>query len=349
MTKLDSNISKSAVNAAGVEISKGYSTSQEYNDALVVVNKFRLSHAQPMNVLAISLKRKVKGFEGVIIAQRLKRLPTIANKLCRYPSMNLSRMQDIGGTRVIVGTIDELYELRAMCINPRSKSVTLKNEHDYVVQPKPDGYRGIHLVYNYSRTADGAAINVSLELQIRTNLQHAWATAVETVGVMRGESLKSQVGNAKWLEFFEYVSSAFAIAESVPVLSKHSSYSTRNILDQVRRLTKELNVIEIMEGWFIATDQIHRNNAGGYYNIITLNTNTRTISILGFSEDRIDDASAEYALLETSAAINGDLEPVLVSAGSINDLRKAYPNYFLDVDRFISWMRGLADETKSGI
>jgi ppGpp synthetase/RelA/SpoT-type nucleotidyltranferase len=71
------------------------------------------------------------------------------------------RMQDIGGTRVIVGAIDELYELRAMCINPRSKSVTLENEHDYVVQPKPDGYRGIHLVYNYTKETAEAKLGVS--------------------------------------------------------------------------------------------------------------------------------------------------------------------------------------------
>ena len=38
----------------------------------------------------------------VIVSSRLKRLPTILDKLARHPNMKITRMQDIGGARVIL-------------------------------------------------------------------------------------------------------------------------------------------------------------------------------------------------------------------------------------------------------
>ncbi len=39
-------------------------------------------------------------------------------------------------------------------------------------------------------------------MQIRTAVQHSWATAVEVVGAFTAQSLKSSQGNEKWLDFF---------------------------------------------------------------------------------------------------------------------------------------------------
>lgn len=46
-------------------------------------------------------------------------------------------------------------------------------------------------------------------MQIRTAIQHSWATAVEMVGLFRKESLKSGLVDIKWLRFFELVSELF--------------------------------------------------------------------------------------------------------------------------------------------
>lgn len=55
------------------------------------------------------------------------------------------------------------------------------------------------------------------EVQIRTQLQHAWATTVEAVGLFRGEQLKNHQGSAECLRFFELISGELAEAESCPV------------------------------------------------------------------------------------------------------------------------------------
>ena len=60
-----------------------------------------------------------------------------------------------------------------------------------------------------------------IELQIRTRLQHLWATAVETAGLYTKKSLKSGQGENGWLEFFMIVSSLFSFKEKL--LNKFST------------------------------------------------------------------------------------------------------------------------------
>jgi hypothetical protein len=45
------------------------------------------------------------------VAQRLKRLPTILDKLTRIPTMSVTTMHDLGGCRVVFETVDEVEEL----------------------------------------------------------------------------------------------------------------------------------------------------------------------------------------------------------------------------------------------
>ena len=74
-------------------------------------------------------------------------------------------------------------------------------------------------------------------MQIRTAIQHSWATAVEMVGLFRKESLKSGFGDIKWLRFFELVSELFYKIEN-----KESSGSYIAISEELRYLSEELNV-----------------------------------------------------------------------------------------------------------
>src|SRR5438093_1423376 len=61
-----------------------------------IVNNFRSSHSYPLNTFQIGLRRLAP--QDALIAQRLKRLPSILAKLeLRRETMKLSQMQDIGG------------------------------------------------------------------------------------------------------------------------------------------------------------------------------------------------------------------------------------------------------------
>ena len=93
-----------------------------------------------------------------------------------------------------------------------SFSYKLKNKltRDYIEKPQKSGYRGIHLVFEFynvpvSNENDQYWKSLQIEMQIRTELQHAWATGVEIVSVMRGENLKAGQGDKGWLELFRYI------------------------------------------------------------------------------------------------------------------------------------------------
>jgi Region found in RelA / SpoT proteins len=95
--------------------------------------------------------------------------------------MQLARMQDIGGIRAILGTMKKVRRLERV-YRERKLQHELVSSKDYIAEPKTDGYRGIHLIYRYKNLQESSYNGLLLELQLRTKLQHAWATAVETMG-----------------------------------------------------------------------------------------------------------------------------------------------------------------------
>lgn len=212
---------------------------------------------------------------------------------------------------------------------------------DYIEQPKHDGYRGVHLVYRYHNTLarnEKAAQyeGLLLELQLRTRLQHTWATAVETMGTFRNESLKTRRGNEDWLEFFALTSSSFAYLENSPPLAKYSKYDLRQTFEKMRKLDKENRILEQMKGYSLAARVIHeRKGTGGFYHLITLNTADHTVHLRSFAKSELALASKAYEAVEVSAAKGEPLESVLVSVGRLKSLRQAYPNYFLDIGTFV--------------
>ena len=85
---------------------------------------------------------------------------------------------------------------------------------DYISAPKASGYRGVHLMYRYKSDKKKTIYNdLKIEMQIRSRYQHAWATAVETVGIFVGQALKTSMGDDRWLRFFALMGSAIAIRE----------------------------------------------------------------------------------------------------------------------------------------
>ncbi|WP_428851165.1 divalent metal cation transporter [Imbroritus primus] len=119
----------------------------------------------------------------------------------------------------------------------------LVNKKDYIAVPKTSGYRGIHLVYKYQSDRTSTYNNHQIEVQLRSRLQHSWATAVETVGTLLSQSLKASEGEAKWLEFFQWTSSAFACVEGTPMVA-----NTLNIAADIAAMSEAFQLIIGSEG-----------------------------------------------------------------------------------------------------
>lgn len=97
-------------------------TQDELAHALDVINNWRSSHSFPLNTLQMNLRvQSSRIADDWLVAQRLKRVSSIYEKLRRFPKMNLSRMQDIGGARAVLPTLDDVYSLTEAYSRSRMK------------------------------------------------------------------------------------------------------------------------------------------------------------------------------------------------------------------------------------
>lgn len=331
------NYSKNAVNKAGDVLINPKSSKQELKDAIIVADNWRASHAYPINTFQATLRRRLKIFKGSFGAERLKRMSTIIEKLKRFKGMELSRMQDIGGLRAIVNTTKEVRELEGMYANDKNLKHKFVSEDDYILSPKNDGYRGVHIIFKYINPRNSSYDGLLLELQFRTKLQHLWATAVETMGTYLGQALKSGEGEKKWKDFFAITSSAFAYIENCSPLKQYSKYNKTETFELVAHIAKDINALQVMRNYGFALDVIlHREGKANFYHLITLDSIKKTVTIKSYPKIELSKATEAYAQAEGRAREGEKIESVLVSAGDVRLLKKAYPNFFLDVEEFVT-------------
>src|SRR5438094_497987 len=124
--------SKGQVDAAGRLLASGLGTPAEIDTALDVLNNWRAAHSFPLNTLQMGLRQRARHtYEHALIAQRLKRVPSIVQKLRRFPSMNLSRMQDIGGCRAILESVGQVRKVLAAYGRSKQQHQFI-SEKDYI-------------------------------------------------------------------------------------------------------------------------------------------------------------------------------------------------------------------------
>jgi len=330
---------KNQINKAGEILIQENPRVEELAWAWDLANRWRACHAYPINTFQANLRSKLVVYSGdPIAAQRLKRMPTIIEKLKRFPAMQLTTMQDIGGVRAILNSVKDVYQLADQFRKSRFLEHQLVNQKDYIAKPRSeDGYRSLHLMYRYKNRRALAYNGLRLELQIRTKLQHTRATAVETMGTFLGQALKSRQGDQEWLDFFAIVSSAFAHKEKCAPIPRFAQLSARETFEAVARAEVALQALEKIAGFSVAVDTIVKSRGsskGWYYHLIVLDSLKKTVQITAYDRESFKRAISDYGKIEAQAAQGEKIEPVLVSAGPIETMRRAYPNFFLDIKDF---------------
>ena len=94
--------SKKQIDKVGKTLTSKESLQEEKEQALAILNNWRAVHASPLNTITNNL---TFSNPNAIIVHRLKRLDSIIEKLKRFPQMHLSKMQDLGGCRVVFGNL----------------------------------------------------------------------------------------------------------------------------------------------------------------------------------------------------------------------------------------------------
>lgn len=331
--------SKTQIVKAGKVIKDDTSSKEDIIESMGIIDNWRASHAFPLQVVYCNLKRKYEKKE-YIVAQRLKRLDSIIKKLEREPTMSLWTMQDLGGCRVIVPSIDDVYKVVNEYKTSRIRHI-LKKEYDYIKYPKISGYRSYHIVYQYqSDTKETYNRNMLIEIQVRTHLQHLWATALETMGLFTNQALKASHGEEDTLRYFALVSSLFALEEEETIIPGTPNNSS-DIIQELKDLESKHNYVEVLSAIRVAVDHLDEKNDSkkGYY-ILILNYVTRRLRLKFYKKSQIEEATKDYNQIEYTRAEN-KIDAVLVSVSSFSTLKAAYPNYFSDIGEFVNTLKRL--------
>ena len=113
------------------------------------------------------------------IDSRLKSPRSIIEKLQRkgWPVSVESaeeHLNDIAGVRIVCNYIDDIYRLANMLV--RQQDLELVCQKDYIRNPKPNGYRSLHLVLRVPVFLSSHTELVPVEVQIRTIAMDFWAS-----------------------------------------------------------------------------------------------------------------------------------------------------------------------------
>lgn len=330
-----SNYSKGEVSRSGRVLISPESDIEARMAALDVMSSWRAAHAYPMHALLMMLRRKAADVDkNAVVVQRHKRAPSIIDKLMRYPQMELSRMQDIGGCRAIVSTVRQVEQLNEHIQNSSTRH-KLHRVYDYINEPKETGYRGIHLTYKYNGEKSEYK-DYFVELQLRSKIQHAWATAVEIIDTFTKQALKSSRGSADWMRFFQMAGAEFAKIERRPVGVHMDGVDTKS---ELGRLAQDLNVLARLDAFAVSATHIiqKRDNKTDYF-LLELTEGGNEILITQFKTSEFERATQEYLKREKESKLNETQDVVLVAASSMHALHNAYPNYFADSKEFVKYV-----------
>lgn len=327
--------SSKAIDRAG-KVLRGSGDGLAEDEAVRVYDDWRTLHEGAITHFRPMLVAHATAIDPTsIVVSRLKRLDTVRRKLDRSPTMALSKMEDVGGLRVVLQTAAQTEALAARLVSGSAPFI-VKRRRDYIADPQASGYRGLHLVFTCPSDAPEHTDirGLAFEVQLRSRLQHVWATAVEAAGAFRGEDLKSSIGDPQWLRLFVLAAASIADHEGTPQVPSAPVERTallREIADVRERLDVEhwLSVYRLAPSLF--GEESQRRQAG--YFVLQVDRANNLLRIYSFKPENFESARTLYRVME-SWKTGTDI--VLVAANSLAEMEKGYPNYYADTTEFIN-------------
>lgn len=316
------------------------------NEALPIIQQWRETHFHVLQ----ELNRQLLVFFSEhsitfsISSMRIKRMTSIEAKLRNNQDkgMKLGGMQDIGGIRFVFDTISQLDDVSHLLDSFVPDSFELVRKHDYVDCPKESGYRSIHYVYKY-KDADPTYNGLSIELQVRTKMQHSWAMAVETASLISQTSLKADLKDgSEWRGFFKLVSALFAKDEGKSVYTDFINYSEEQFCKEYFHY-EENNLVDQLKALRVTVNMDFDKVKRGYC-VLTIDFMSRIVHALTFTQEQEEEATRLFSQIEST--INKDEAALMVGIEDMREIKEAYPSYFLDTKKFFEFLADFEKQCK---
>ncbi|QWQ38571.1 GTP pyrophosphokinase family protein [Gemella sp. zg-570] len=130
----------------------------------ILNSEFKIKHQR--NPIS-SIHSRLKSNSSLMEKIRRRGIATDVESIEKY-------IEDIAGVRVICNYIDDIYKIADSLI--RQNDVELLTRKDYISNPKPNGYRSLHLIVKIPVFFADTTKEVKVEVQIRTIAMDFWAT-----------------------------------------------------------------------------------------------------------------------------------------------------------------------------
>ncbi len=229
---MTTEISKSQIDRLGDRLKKGNIS----DDDLRLLDKYRRSFSGAYDLVVGTIRNEL-GLEPT--GRPAKSTTSISDKL-RRESIRLTQIQDIAGCRLIVDNISN-QEIVVNSLNTIFDNISIIDRRS---QPS-HGYRAVHVVITYN--------DKTIEIQVRTSLQHMWAELSEKLSDIVNPAIK--YGGGEEITQVALINTSVAIAglelleidlENLKRLSSRNTLGEdvkqeidilKNALDKTRRKT----------------------------------------------------------------------------------------------------------------
>lgn len=114
-----------------------------------------------------NIESRIKSKESILLKLKRKGLPITVSALT-------NNIRDIAGIRIICPFIEDVYNVARMLV--KQKDVELIEAKDYIINPKENGYRSLHLIVTTEVQFSNQTRKIPVEIQIRTIAMNFWAS-----------------------------------------------------------------------------------------------------------------------------------------------------------------------------
>ena len=149
-----------------------YSMLMNYQCAVMEVEtKFnilnnRLSIQEEHNPIEF-IKSRVKSLDSIIRKLEKLHLPITIESV-------EENLRDVAGVRVVCSFVDDIYAIAESFL--AQEDVTLIQRKDYIQNPKPSGYRSLHLIIKTPVYTENGKKDMFVEVQMRTIAMDFWSS-----------------------------------------------------------------------------------------------------------------------------------------------------------------------------
>lgn len=156
-----------------------FDNAQEFGKLMMMYNCAIKEVTTKFDVLNDDMSVRYKRNPIETVKSRIKKPRSIVKKLIKndWPvtldavSENLN---DVAGVRVICSFVEDIYRVKEIFL--KQDDITLIQEKDYIKNPKPNGYRSLHMIVEVPVFFADEKVQIRVEVQFRTIAMDFWAS-----------------------------------------------------------------------------------------------------------------------------------------------------------------------------